>query len=182
MLLAQRIPHLPQPLGVKIVVLGLAGLLRQHRQRPALKPDPELALELGARLSHLARPRRHHLAQRLRHALDLEVAAPVAGARPDRPAGVDECVGDLGAEQRAALQRGVVAKPLPRVGRHQPPIGPHQADARGCVRAAAAPAPDRLAPAWRSRATTKRSPRRPPARGPARRPSRGGERPPCCAP
>ena len=58
----------------------------------------------------------------------LEVAPAIAGARPDRPAGLDQRVGDLGAEQRAALQGGVVAKPLPRIGRHQPPIAPDDAD------------------------------------------------------
>ena len=110
------------------MVLGPPRLLGQDRQRPALEPDRELPLDLRARLGHLARARRHHLAQPGRDAPHLEVAPPVTGARPDRPPGVDERVGDLGAKQRAALQRGVVAKPLPRVGRHQPPIHAHHAD------------------------------------------------------
>jgi hypothetical protein len=126
--LAERVPHLPQPVGVEIVVLGLPGLLRQHRQRTTLQPDPKLALERRPRLGHLPRPRRQHLTQALGHAVDLEVTAPVAGPRPDRPAGGHERVGDLGAKQRPTLQGGVVTKPLPRIRRHQPPISAYDAD------------------------------------------------------
>ncbi len=60
-LLTERVPHLPQPLGVETVVLGLAGLLRQHGQRAALQAHPELPLDLPACLGDLPRPWREHL-------------------------------------------------------------------------------------------------------------------------
>ncbi len=158
MLLAKRVPHLPKPVGVEVAVFGLAGLLRENRQRAAPQSDPELSLDLRARLGNLARARRHHLAQPGRDALHLEVAPPVTSAGPDRPPGVDECVRDLGAEQRAALQRGVVAKPLPRVGRHQPPISPHNPDHEVVHVQLRRRRPDRRAPAARSRAARTRPP------------------------
>ena len=128
MLLGERVPYLAQPAGVEVVVFGLPGLLGQHCQRAAVQPHPELPLDLRASLGDLARARGEHLTERLGYALHLEVAGAVAGPGADSPAGLHERVSDLRAEQRAALQGGVVAKPFPRVGRHQLPIGARDAD------------------------------------------------------
>ena len=137
----------------------------------------------SARASATSRERGDITSHRaLGHALHLEVAAPVAGAGADRPACSDERVGDLSTEQRAALKGGVVAKPLPRIRRHQLPIRPHDADHQVVDvqlrrRRPIAPCPPR---GHMQRRGDRRARRR--LADSRRRPSRGGERPPCCAP